>query len=223
VNLITNIAKREALQRILNTQNLSSWARAEGLAQMLQLHGKAQLRTLLIDMDEVVAELLKYCYAQHAENTGIKHNHLDIEEWSFSGVHVAHIWEKPGTFELLEVTKDAQEVLLDLQKRGFEIFFLTSPPTIHSVQEKMKWVEKHFPFIGWSHVIAFQHKHMIDGDLLFDDSPRNLDTYDKGLRIACDRKYNRTAKAHARVSGWWQFHELVWMTQQQMKSRLFNE
>jgi 5'-nucleotidase len=199
---------------------------------------------LLIDMDGVTADLLTPWIQWINENfqdnqlnrhtleaAGVHPGKLghfkvtDITQWDTGkatglGPEVFKFFETPGMFASLEPIPHAVEVLEALHKEGHEIHFVTASSTGH--EDKLAWVRKHTPFIMPNRVQFVQEKHIVDGDVLFDDRPdtierassdRFLDSK-KPRPVIMDAPYNRKVKQLAsfpvwRVSNWYQFHGLV--------------
>jgi len=72
----------------------------------------------------------------------------------------------------------------------------------------MAWVERHFPHIGRRNVIQAHRKELVNGDLLFDDGPKNLNNF-PGIRVAMNFQYNQDAKANYWVSSWLEFEAII--------------
>lgn len=168
-----------------------------------------ETKKLLIDMDDVVAELLEYCCNEHYLNGNEKYVHTDIDDWEFNGIHFSYLFNMPGTFLKLNVMRYAKECLKFLHDIGYEIWFVTTPSTPTSIVEKMEWVENNFPFLGWKRVFPTTNKGMVIGNLLLDDAPHNLSRFTSGLKICYGKLYNRGVDCDYRVHNWLEFTELV--------------
>jgi 5'-nucleotidase len=160
-------------------------------------------------MDDVTAELLKYCCAEHNATFGTTYVHTKLEEWGLNLERFGYLFDKPGTFANLEVVPHAKECLRFLHDLGHEIWFVTNPWTKQSVIEKMDWVDIHFPFLGWQRVIATKDKGMIKGDLLLDDSPNTLVQFEHGMQVCFHKLYNCHVSSDHRVHDWLEFTQLV--------------
>lgn len=172
---------------------------------------------LLIDMDNVVADLMKKWLDTY--NSQYNDNLLaeQISTWQIesfaskcSPTEFHNIIEKAEFFADLDVIPDAVEVTARLQQYGHELYFVTATPYNNPTggYDKYNWTEKHFPHIGKTRVIQAHHKHMVRGDLLFDDSPINLQNY-PGIKVAMDFSYNKHVAVNYRVKDWLEFEKTV--------------
>lgn len=172
---------------------------------------------ILIDMDNVVANLTKKWLdlynLQHNDN--VLPEHLltwQIEEHAkkcpIDELH--NIIGTPGFFSDLEVIPDAIEVSKRLKNAGHELYFVTATPYNNSTGsfDKNNWIETYFPHIGKKHVIHTHIKHIINGDLLFDDGPENIINF-PGIKVVMDAPYNRNLIADYRTNNWLDFEKII--------------
>jgi len=115
---------------------------------------------------------------------------------------------EPGFYRDLQPIPHAIEVLKRLTKEYTIYIVTTSPKT--ALMDKVDWVEEHLPFISASQIIFTHHKEQIKGDLLFDDAPHNLISFQEsgGISVAMDYAYNRHVKCR-RVSNWLEFESAL--------------
>lgn len=173
--------------------------------------------TLLIDMDNVVADLMTKWLASYntTYNDCLTREHIttwqiDLHASKCSAEQFHKFIEDPGFFTDLEVIPDAIEVTTRLQAKGHKIYFVTATPYNSPTggYDKYNWVEKYFPHIGKERVMQTHHKHMIKGDILFDDGPKNLQDF-QGIKIAMDFPYNRNVAVNYRVKSWLEFEKII--------------
>jgi 5'-nucleotidase len=167
--------------------------------------------TLLIDMDSVICDLMSKWFSKY--NMEYDDN-LTIDQlkcWNTEqyvkkacGTKIYQYLSEPGFYRDLKPLPHAVEVLERLNKR-YEIFIVTTSPK-SALQDKALWVEEFLPFIGSRHIIFTHHKHMIKGDLLFDDAPHNLEKFMEagGFAVAMDYTYNESVRC-VRASNWLEF------------------
>jgi len=172
---------------------------------------------ILIDMDNVVADLMtKWLGTYNAEyNDNLVAE--DIVSWNIetfakkcSPNEFHNIITRAEFFADLAVFEHAIEVTARLQEAGHELYFVTATPYDNPTggYDKYNWVEKNFPHIGKTHVIQAHHKHMIRGDVLFDDGPINLKNF-PNIKIAMDFPYNRNIPVNYRVNNWLEFENCI--------------
>jgi 5'(3')-deoxyribonucleotidase len=168
--------------------------------------------TLLIDMDNVAANLLKKWLDVYNTTYGDSLTPEQITQWNLH-VQATKCSAADFFFADLEVIPNAVEVVKRLHEASHKVYFLTATPYSNPTGgfDKCNWIQNHFPFIekdARSRVIQAHHKHMVIGDLLFDDSPANLESY-PGTKIAMDWNFNKNVVVNYRVAGWLEFEKVV--------------
>ena len=172
---------------------------------------------ILIDLDNVAADLMKKwldVYNSEYNDTllpgQIKTWQIELFASKCSPREFHTIIERAEFFADLEVIKNSIEVTSRLQDLGHEIYFVTATPYDNPTAgyDKCNWVQKHFPHIGKTRVIQAHHKHMIKGDILFDDGPINLQNF-HGIKVAMDFEYNKNVAVNYRVSNWLDFEKII--------------
>lgn len=163
-------------------------------------------------MDSVIVDLMSEWYRKY--NLDYEDN-LTIERavsWDATeyvkkecGDKIYDYLLEPGFFQNLRPLPNAIEVINRLTKK-FEIYIVTSPPSKYAYREKEEWLLKNLPIIPRKNLIFIHQKEMIQADILFDDSPVNLQEFNSagGLAIAMDYPYNKFIKCE-RVASWLEF------------------
>ena len=184
---------------------------------MKNLINKRERMVILIDMDNVVADLLTKWLAVYNEKYDDALIVSDIHDFEFSKnnlkctakeffdiINIEHI------FADLDVIPGAIESTKNLLKAGHTLYFVTATPFDNKTAgyDKFKWVERHFPHIGRNKVIQTHDKNIINGDVLFDDSPHNLEKFSK-ISIAMNYNFNKNTKCSYRVSTWHEFEKTI--------------
>ena len=139
-------------------------------------------KTLLIDMDCIVADMLPYWID--------KYNHYSeesIEEKSVVHYNLNKIVKYPNVLEsiihsqgfFLEIppVKDSVRILRKLIKdKRFDVVFLTQPPrkADYAISEKRIWIKKYFRRFDLCNIVFAHRKELVRGDVLFDDKPSHL-------------------------------------------------
>ncbi|KEO81657.1 5' nucleotidase, NT5C type [Tumebacillus flagellatus] len=173
------------------------------------------MRTLLIDMDSVICDLMTEWHRRYNADYDDDLSVAKLGCWKTEkyvkpecGMKVYNYLDEPGLFLNLSPLPQALDVLERLQK-SYDILLVTSSRT-HAYTEKEQWVEKHLPFLGKQNLIFAHRKDMIRGDLLFDDAPHNLLAFQASGRdaVAMDYPYNRDVEV-PRVSSWLEFEAFL--------------
>lgn len=115
---------------------------------------------LAIDMDEVMADTWAKFIHRFKEREGfeITTEMLIGKELSQALPHeltpkVKEWINEKGFFRDLPVMKDAQEVVKELSKK-YEVFVASAASEFrNSYEDKYDWLEEHFPFIDWRHIV----------------------------------------------------------------------
>lgn len=106
------------------------------------------------------------------------------------------------------MNEDAVEVVKKLQEQ-YEIFIVSAATEFpNSLKEKLTWMEKHFPFITWKHIVFCGHKYMIQADYLIDDHEKNLHTF-TGTPLLYTAPHNLHITDFKRVNDWKEIEKLL--------------
>ena len=107
----------------------------------------------------------------------------------------------PGFFRHLEVMPGAIEVVRKLMKH-FEVYVVSSAMEFPlSLDEKYDWLQAHFPFIDWRHIVFCGDKRIINTYYMIDDHCKNLDFF-KGRTLLYHAHHNTEVTHHHRVKNW---------------------
>ena len=171
--------------------------------------------TLFVDMDEVIADT----YQAHIDLYNNKYNAnlkkedcLGSEVWQMvppeHQSYVRNHANERGFFADLEVMKDSQEVLRELQSK-YDVYIASAAMQFKtSLEEKAEWLDLHFPFIPWQNRILCGHKHILKGDVLIDDRSYNLEAFD-GRGIQYSSPHNSNTKGFDRADTWQEVAKLL--------------
>lgn len=172
---------------------------------------------ILVDMDEVVARI--YPKWLEAYNRDYKDN---LVEESITGWN-AHLYVKPqcgyniynyiardGFFSDVPVVPGSQEVLNRLYNEGHEIVFVSASPrnSKTATYDKFRWLKRNFPELDHDAVVFTHRKDLVNGDLLIDDGPHNLEDF-PGMTCAFDRPWNRHVGSTFRAKTWAEIEVIV--------------
>ena len=153
---------------------------------------------ILVDMDDVLEQLVEAIVKYNNTHYGTDVSAYDVTEWNLAKAfpslsrEMVYSPEYDESFwATVEPMPGAETVLRRLINEGHEVYVVTAS-TYQTIKQKMddllfRW----FPFLDWDHVIVTKNKQMINGDVLIDDGPHNLNggTYRK---ILFDRPHNRS-------------------------------
>jgi 5'(3')-deoxyribonucleotidase len=167
------------------------------------------MKRIAIDMDDVMADttfkIIQYINERISSDytyDGLMTANDHVKK-AFYESYIANndfLWE-PGFFEDIPVKPDAVEVIQALQEK-YEVFIVSAATEFpNSMKEKLNWISKYFPFIGWQHTVFCGHKHMILADYLIDDHEKNLKTF-TGTPLLFTAPHNLHIHDYERVNTW---------------------
>ena len=171
---------------------------------------------LAIDLDSVLVQLLPTWLQRYNQEYQDQLCIEDITVWEMErlvrrecGPRIYRYLQEPGFFRTLPPVPKGPEILERLQEEGHEIFLATASP-LHAATamwDKLQWTQEHLPFLDPASLIFIHPKHLLQTDLLFDDSPTQLDHF-PGISVAMDYPYNR-GHGDYRVASWPEFYHLI--------------
>lgn len=99
--------------------------------------------------------------------------------------------------------KGANEALRTLADMGNTLCIATIPYRFQPrfFDTKRIWIQKNFPSIDFSEFHFEKEKWKIQGDILIDDKPENIEKF-PGITIKMFQPYNRTTKSDYTVKKW---------------------
>lgn len=165
------------------------------------------MKSIAIDMDEVIADISpRFLELYHRDfNTP-----LDIqlkpgqEIYEVMPPEAQDKWVEyihaPGFFKDLPVMPDSQRVVQALQQQ-YEVYIVSAATEFrNSLIDKLDWLNLHFPFISWQHIV-FCGKKIVNTDIIIDDRTKNFVDF-KGRKILYSAPHNLLIKDIERVHNW---------------------
>lgn len=168
---------------------------------------------LLIDMGEVICDFLGELCRRYNQLKGTVLHPGQVKQYdltSFVGEEGKNLFLCPGFFSELKAFPLAIEALERLHHEGHHLIIATDAKGNSDVaNDKQNWVRQHIPFLPRPNFIISSEKHLLDADLLFDDSPAILNRF-AGIKVVMDRPYNRQVSGYRIFDNdWLQFYALV--------------
>lgn len=175
--------------------------------------------TVLVDMDDTLENLcevwIKCLNEKHGANVLID----DIKDWdmskAFPSLERKKIYEPLYENELWErVTPlpDAVDYLKKLIDDGHKVVIVTASHQNTVALKLNNVLFKYFPFLTYHDVIITSQKQLINGDVLIDDAPHNLEGGGyKGILVSAphNRSYNAEANGFIRADNWKAIYKIV--------------
>jgi 5'(3')-deoxyribonucleotidase len=158
-------------------------------------------------MDEVIADTIDKFIEVYRKD----HNtEILLEEMSGKEFHemlpdtLNQSWRTyvnaPGFFRDLKVMPGAQDVVKELCQK-YDVYIVSAAMEFrHSLIDKYDWLEEHFPFIDWKHIVFCGFK-IVDVQIMIDDRIRNFANFN-GRPILFSSPHNHFITEYERVNSW---------------------
>lgn len=162
-------------------------------------------KRIALDMDEVIADVTPKFLDLYERDFGER---PPREVWWGKKIYqlpnAAHIrgyLQEPGFFADLPVMEGSQEVVEWLTEH-FDVYAVTAATEFrNSLIDKLDWLDRHFPFIGWQRLVLCGDKRIIQADYMIDDHAWNLQHFNgKGLLYTAS--HNVGEQGYFRVNNW---------------------
>lgn len=156
-------------------------------------------------MDGVLADVYAQLFRYETEELGIKRTVADVEgklELDAFRNGRKYVMSK-GFFRTAPVMKGSVEGLKMLNEKYKVLIVSSATEFPYSLEDKLFWLNEHFPFITWQQMIFCGKKDSIKGDIMLDNHPKNLDYFD-GETILFSQPHNVNVenRKHKRVNDW---------------------
>jgi 5'(3')-deoxyribonucleotidase len=155
---------------------------------------------IIVDLDEVIVNFIDPLLLRHYKNTGEKLTRDDITDWQLEPELIKIFMEEEGFFLPLSPFLGAIPALKFLSKEHRIIIATSHSGVPRIAMEKMAWIKVYLPWLAKDAIIT-ENKSNIRGDMIIDDSVRNLQHF-LGVTVVMDRPYNRHYDADERVYDW---------------------
>jgi len=163
-------------------------------------------KSIAIDMDGVIADTETQFIDWYERESGVRVTReslqgLEENEMLPDKSAARRFAFTPGFFRTLPVIDGAVEAIKTLMET-YEVYIVSAAMEFpQCLPEKREWLDEHFPFIDWRHIVFCGDKSVIGTDYMIDDHIKNLD-YFKGTTIMFHAFHNVNHKHHQRVNNW---------------------
>ncbi len=167
---------------------------------------------IIVDMDGVIVDIYKQFLKYELEDLNIKQdlNSLlgKLENEAFVN-HDKYITSKNFFLDAYPI-KDSIETLEEINSK-YDLFIVSSATQFPlSLDEKVRWLNKYFPFIHWKQIVLCGSKELISGDIMIDDHFKNLDFFSgKTILFTQPHNLNRDSGKHVRVNSWKEIENIL--------------
>ncbi len=164
---------------------------------------------IAIDMDEVLADPIHKFIELYNRDYGIP---LDLklaagnEIYHHVPEHINNKWfeyiNEKGFFRNLPVIEGSVEAVKKLHEQH-EVYIVSAAMEFrNSLEDKLDWLNEHFPFIGWRNIIFCGDK-IVNVDVMIDDRIKNFIGF-KGRPLLFTSPHNLLITDYERVDNWQQ-------------------
>ena len=163
------------------------------------------MRQVLVDMDGVLADVYRQFQLYEERETGrlidLKQlvGILELDAFPNGKKHVV----SENFLRTAPVIEGSINGLKYLNEKYNVLIVSSATEFPQSLNEKMDWLNEHFPFISWKQIILCGEKKSIIGDVMIDDHPKNLDFFE-GEKFIFTQPHNNLIKSnqYTRVNNW---------------------
>ena len=162
---------------------------------------------IAIDMDEVLADTIAKFIDLYEIRHQTKISLGDMHGKEFNEILPPHLSSslrqyinEKGFFRDLPVMSGSQEVVKALMEK-YDVYIASAAMEFkNSLEDKLEWLNEHFPFISWTNIIFCGHK-IVDVDIMIDDRIKNFVTFD-GRKLLYTSPHNMLINDYERVNNW---------------------
>lgn len=174
---------------------------------------------ILLDLDDTITKFLPTTIAEYNKIYNTNHSIDEITEWVIPK-HFEHdlfsVLQKTDVLERIPLKEGAYETIEKWYNKGYEIVIVTAVNgCVSSYVQKIKWLHN----VGLNKfikdVIPTNNKYLINGDILIDDNPNNLDSWSSHhdskvvLPLLMDANHNKQNTKYTRVDSWKMIDKVV--------------
>lgn len=132
-----------------------------------------------------------------------KENNANLTEESFTYYDIykclpfedaskyAQLWYREDIWNSLTPIENSQWGVKKLIDNGYEVYITTASNT-KTLNCKINWLKKFFPFIDEKHIICIKDKSLLNVDVMIDDNADNLINNIHCNRVLFDKCWNKS-------------------------------
>lgn len=162
---------------------------------------------IAIDMDGVMADTSQQYINYYAQKYGVTvdrealNGHPETCGFPCDQSIIRGFLYEPGFFRTKPVIKDSQEIIKALNDKH-EVFIVSAAIEFpSSLNEKLEWLEEHYPFISWHNIVFCGSKTIVQADYMIDDHIKNLKFF-QGEALMFTAPHNINVTDFRRVNSW---------------------
>lgn len=182
------------------------------------------MSTILLDVDGVIADFRKLYIEIASEIIGAQQCVINPYEWESGDAlgltedekkRVDAVLYDQGTALKIEPYPDAIESVLELDRSGHDVYFVTKPLDGADTwaSDRILWLRKYFGNKLGNKYVLTGCKHLVRGDIFVDDKVENVQPWKEiwkhSLPILWAHEYNSTTPGIIRTNKWNRVIELA--------------
>jgi 5'(3')-deoxyribonucleotidase len=186
--------------------------------------------TILIDMDDTIENLVDVWIEFLNKKHGTNVHRDDVIKWdiseAFPSLSLGDIYAPLSSEELWETVTTLPGAVENMQRLisdGHKLVIVTASHQDTVPLKLNNVLFKYFPFITMDDVIIAKQKQLINGDILIDDAPHNLEggSY-KGILMSAphNKSYNAQANGFIRANNWDEIYAAIYQIAQDLSDRI---
>lgn len=142
---------------------------------------------ILSDIDEILYSLIDEGIEIYNKKYNKQLKPSDITEYTVS----KELLECMGEVNYTRGDKDnSVKHIKELIAMGHDVYLITASMK-ENLMDKIKWVERHLPEIGYDKMIICKNKHLVHGDVLIDDYEWNIIGHPAKYKFLVDAPHNK--------------------------------
>jgi 5'-nucleotidase len=137
-------------------------------------------KTILVDMDSIIADFYFRILEMYEEETGDKPRPDALDTWDArlpNGKDCFAYFSLPGFFKSLKPIPGAREFMQAAKAAGHDVLIVSTATLANAPAEKIEWLKEHMPWFDLKQVIFTGRKDAVKGDILIDDHRHNADLF----------------------------------------------
>jgi len=171
------------------------------------------MQRIAIDMDGVLADVYHQFFKMDEADFGRRRPMEEVagkpERDGFP--HIMQYVHTKDFFRTAPLIEGCVPVMEELNKK-YELYIVSAAMEFpKSLEEKLEWMNRHFPFISWQQIVFCGSKQIVQADIMIDDHFRNLDSFKGNTSLLFTQPHNVKANTgrHQRVNNWEDISKLL--------------
>lgn len=162
---------------------------------------------VLFDLDDTLTDFIMELVDRYNKKYNTNHTIDDCYKWELNEIfehNILELIDDEDFFELVKPKEGAVELIRKLHEDdAFDVYVITSCLKPENYIKKINWFNKCMPFFPVGRVVPLTDKHIVRGDILVDDRPKNLEKWleenKNGVGLLVNAPHNRLCDKFWRI------------------------